>query len=279
MRIGSDPHAVAATAPARTNGTRAASGHGRCAARQSRGARLYQEDSFGLLECGALNAGDPAITLLVLADGMGGHAGGDTASSLAVNTAIAAFAAATGPTAGRLRQALDAANGAIAAAVRRDPRLAGIGCTFVGVAITAAGVEWISVGDSPLWLFHAGQLQRLNADHSMVPVFAALVAEGAMSEADARSDSKRHILRSALTGDEIKLIDTAPGPLPLAAPDRLLLASDGLLSLGEARIAAILVEHLARDPEAPTQALIAAVDTNGAPNQDNTTILLFAPEG
>ncbi|MCC6202561.1 MAG: serine/threonine-protein phosphatase [Gammaproteobacteria bacterium] len=246
---------------------------GRVAAGQSRGARDDQEDIYGLLAADDAAAGMP---LLVLADGMGGHAGGTTASNVAVQAAVDAWRNSTGTTLERLHQVLAAANAAIAGAIARDERLAGSGATFVTVAIGTNGAHWISVGDSPLWLVRDGWLQRLNADHSMVPVFAALVAEGAMSAADARTDPKRHILRSALTGGPIKLIDASA--VPLRAGDRLLLASDGLLSLGEDRIAAILDGPAAVTAELAVPALLQAIEQCAAPNQDNTTILLFAPE-
>jgi protein phosphatase len=245
------------------------------AARQARGARPYQEDSYGQRE---LDAGGARYTLLVLADGMGGHIGGATASRVAVAAALATFVEATGTDTDRLRQALAAANGAIADAIQSDARLAGSGSTFVAVAIGATGLAWISVGDSPLWLVRDGRLRRLNADHSMVPVFAALVAEGAMTAAEAQADSKRHILRSALTGDPIKLIDASSEPLPLGPSDQVLLASDGILTLGEDRIAAILGGGGGQDAPAAAAALLAAVEAKGVPNQDNTTILLYPME-
>lgn len=249
---------------------------GQVAARQSRGARPYQEDNYGARSF--VDAGGAQSTLLVLADGMGGHIGGATASRVAVDAALAAFSRTAGTNIDRLQQALAAANNAIAEAIRQDERLAGSGSTLVGVTIGPAGITWVSVGDSPLWLARNGLLRRLNADHSMAPVFAALVAEGVMTEAEAQADSKRHILRSALTGDSIKLIDVSPEPLPLCAADQVLLASDGILSLGEDRIAAILGAGPAKTADTAAAALLAAVDARAVPSQDNTTILLFTAE-
>jgi protein phosphatase len=181
----------------------------RFASHQSRGERQYQHDSAGALHGRPSGAADGAA-VFALADGVGSDTLGGVASRLAVDTVLTRYPAATGSTAMRLRQCLDHANAAIAAVVAAGAERRGAGCTLVCAAISTDGLEWISVGDSPLWLYRDGQLRRLNADHSMAPVFATMVAEGMMTRAEARSDAKRHVLRSALTGEAIRLIDTPP---------------------------------------------------------------------
>ncbi len=240
----------------------------RFAARQIPGQRAYQEDDYGY---------DHECALLLVADGMGGHVGGATASSLLSKTFVEAYPQACGPIVDRLRDCLDAANKAIADAIAENPALDSMGSTLVAAVVSSEGLHWISVGDSPLWLFRKGTLKRLNADHSMAPFLADMVETGRMTAEEAAQDPSRHSLREAVMGDDIQLIDESPQPVAVERGDRLVLASDGLLTLSEQEIAAIL----AKTQDAPladsADALIQAVEAAAHPQQDNTTVLLYAP--
>ena len=247
---------------------------GRFAAQQIDGERPYQEDNYGLIE----PQGNDRSEVLVLADGMGGHVSGATASRTIVLTFVKTYPEIEGPVPDRLRTCLEEeANQALAAAIAENPALKGMGSTVVAAVISPHGLEWISVGDSPLWLFREGELRRLNADHSMAPVLADLVAAGRMTEEEAATDSQRHALRSAVMGDDIHLVDESSQPVEVRQSDRVLLASDGLMTLADEQIADILQAM----PEAPlaevVAALIQAVEDVGHPHQDNTTILLYTP--
>ena len=247
---------------------------GRFAAQQIPGGREYQEDDYGLIE-----RGDPDIDeVLLLADGMGGHVSGDTASRMVVKTFAETYHDTEGPIPDRLRACLTAANDALAEATDENPELQGMGSTVVATVISQHGLDWISVGDSPLWLFRDGKLHRLNADHSMAPVLANLVEAGRMTEEEAATDPKRNALRSAVMGDEIHLIDVSSQPVAIRKSDRLLLASDGLMTLEDEDIARILKDKPDAPLEEVTEALIQAVEKVGRPNQDNTTVLLYTPE-
>ncbi len=252
---------------------------GRCAAGQIRGKRSCQEDDYGFVDARALGTDRNEHSLLLVADGMGGHAGGATASGLLRKTFVEAYPRASGPIVHRLQGCLQSANAAMADAVDQNPELAGMGSTLVAAVVSAGGLNWISVGDSPLWLFRKGALERLNADHSMAPVLADLVSTGRMTEEDAARDPARHSLRSAVTGEDIHLVDISPQPVPVENGDRLLLASDGLMTLGDREIAGILEETQDASLEDSTAALIQAVEAAGNPRQDNTTLLLYAPAG
>ena len=254
------------------------SSDGRFAARQSQGRRDYQEDDYGLLDGREPDAGGDEHAMLVVADGMGGHVGGDAASSIVVKTFIDIYQQATGPSVDRLRACLTEANTAIAAAIGERPELDGMGSTLLAAVITQQGLDWISVGDSPLWLFRDGQLTRLNADHSMAPVLADMVATGRLTEEEAAADSRQHALRSAVTGEEITLVDTSSQPLALTRGDRVLLASDGLMTLDDRQITDILQDTLTVPPDTAAAALIDAVEAADRPRQDNITVLLYHSE-
>ncbi len=250
---------------------------GRFAARQIPGKREYQEDDYGLLDGRDLGLDGSEHTMLLVADGMGGHVGGATASGLLSKTFVEAYPQAAGPIVDRLRECLEAANKAIADAIAENPELDSMGSTLVATVVSSEGLNWISVGDSPLWLFHEGKLERLNADHSMAPVLADLVATGRMTEEEAALDPRRHSLRSAVMGDDIHLIDVSSQPVAVEEGDRLLLASDGLMTLRDQEIAAILKKTQDASLEDSAEALIQAVEETEHPQQDNTTVLLYAP--
>ena len=251
---------------------------GRFAALQITGKRDYQEDSFGLLDERDLGLDDSEHAVLLVADGMGGHVGGAIASDLLCKTFVEVYPRFSGPIVDRLRACLDKANGAITAAVDENPALDSMGSTLVAAVVASEGLHWISVGDSPLWLFHEGQLERLNADHSMTPVLAELAAAGRMTAEDAARHPSQHSLRSVVMGDEMPLIDVSSQPVALEQGDRVVLASDGLLALDEQEIAEILKKTRDAPLEDSVAALIQAVEEAGHPYQDNVTVLLYAPQ-
>lgn len=253
--------------------------NGRLAVEQIPGDREYQEDDYGVIDGRALGFDGTEHTVLVLADGMGGHTGGKVASAIVIREFIESYQRKDGLVTDRLRESLDDANAGIAAAIQGDSTLDGMGSTLVAAVVTSKGLEWVSVGDSPLWLYRQGQLRRLNADHSMAPVLNDMVQTGLISPEDAQNDSKRHGLRSAVCGDRMKFIDVSSQPVALQVTDRVLIASDGILTLAEDEISACF--HDANENSAPAEVvskLLLAVQNAGLPGQDNTTIMVLKPE-
>jgi PPM family protein phosphatase len=219
---------------------------------QHQGARAYQEDSWALrtLADGAL--------LAVLADGMGGHAGGAVASRLAVGAFLMAMENGSS-----LANALDAANSAVGEASRRDAAFENMGTTLVAIVVSQDEVRWISVGDSPLYLAAGTRLERLNADHSMVPQIEALLARGIITPEEAARHPGRHTLREAVMGNPLTLVDE--GRRALHPGERLLVCSDGILTLDDAGIVRLAAGSV--------QALIDSVLAAREPGQDNVTVI------
>ncbi len=246
------------------------------AARQIQGARNYQEDDFGILDGRELAASSGDLAVLVLADGMGGHVGGATASKLVVQSVLDAYQEHDGLVTDRLRESLAVANEAIAAEIDSRPELDGMGCTLIAAVISTEGLEWISVGDSPMWLYRDGTMRRLNADHSMAPVFAQLVKSGRMTAEDAAADRGRNALRSALVGEEISLIDVSSQPVRLYSSDIIVLASDGIDTLGIDEVSEELSKAKEYGLDAVAEKILRRVDSAEKVNQDNTTVLLFS---
>lgn len=252
----------------------------------TQGARDYQEDTAAFWPNGEDPFANPVPrpdtawngSFAVLADGMGGHAGGALASRMACEHFIAAAAGLEADDLHeRLQAALDAANAAIAEKVSENPLLSGMGSTLVGAAFSNEGVEWISVGDSPLYLYRRGEVAVLNEDHSLAPELDRLVAAGRISEAEARRDPRRHMLRSAVTGDEIDMIDISQRPLPLEDGDYIVLASDGVETLDMSEMARIIQGYAVDGAKAVAHALIRAIESLREPHQDNATVLVVRP--
>lgn len=249
------------------------------AGRQSIGKRTDQEDAYAFSAIPA-QPGTATGLLLIVADGMGGHAAGNRASEIVVQMVATAFHRGGETMNDRFTRAVDAANDALAAAIDADPdHLDGMGTTLLVAAVTPRGLEWASVGDSPLYLFRKGALQRINADHSFRPVLHEMVVKGELTEAQAASSSLRNRLRSALIGGEIALLDLAPTPFPLLEGDIVVAASDGLQTLTDAALCEVLKQHAAADAATIAKELVQAVADAGAPKQDNTTVGVVKPCG
>jgi serine/threonine protein phosphatase PrpC len=237
----------------------------------AQGSRSRQEDDYGIFELPPeLEAGD---LLLVVADGMGGEQAGARASALAVRGFVDAYdlaSAATIPE--RLEQTLARVNQRMARDVASDPpRLNGMGCTLLAVVLAEEGLYWISVGDSPLWLWRRRRLRRLNQDHAYRSILAHRVSSGEISAVEAARHPDRNALISAITGAEPELVDVPRQVYPLKPGDQILLASDGVLTLDEREIADIL--NRSRAEGYPCQRLLAEVAERRNLHQDNVTVL------
>jgi protein phosphatase len=255
--------------------------HASCA---TKGARDYQEDTSAFWPPEETSGGtadaataDATRLVAVLADGMGGHAAGALASRMVCENFISAYAEMNGSRPERLLDALSSANEAIAEQVRANPILSGMGTTLVAAVFGEEGVEWVSVGDSPLLLFHRGEVLQLNWDHSLAPELDKLAELGCMTMEEAKADPRRHMLRSAVTGDDIDLVDFSKGPLALEQGDYVILASDGLQTLETAEIGRVVAAYAADGAAAVASALIRAVEALRDPHQDNTTVIAVRP--
>lgn len=165
-------------------------------------------------------------TLWAVADGMGGHAAGDVAARVAVDTLQERFDSGGGSSG--LVSAIRAANSAVFERARADAGLRGMGTTLTVVADVSAdggGDELVvaNVGDSRAYILQNHELSQLTADHSLVE---ELVRAGELTPREAAGHPQRHIVTRALGIDPDIEVDTwtlAPHP-----GDRFLVCSDGL---------------------------------------------------
>ncbi len=244
------------------------------------GARAYQEDSLlqDFVEDGARG-------YVVLADGMGGHAAGDVASGLAVQTVSRSLTQAIHDGEGfetniaaHLRAAVRRANRALAEESGCASGTARMGTTLVTAILCDARLYWTSVGDSPLYLWRDGRLKLLNEDHSMAPVIDRMVEQGELSPEAGRKHPDRNALTSVLSGTEVARIDLSADGFDLQPGDVLIVASDGLQFLESPEIEAILASFPPMAPSADIcDALLAALQQLDDPYQDNVSICVMQP--
>ncbi|MGE0485847.1 MAG: SUMF1/EgtB/PvdO family nonheme iron enzyme [Gammaproteobacteria bacterium] len=236
------------------------------------GARDYQEDAFLITRLGDSDS-EGAGSLVIVADGMGGHAAGNVASNMAVQTFNRHISKnfPNEDVSNALYEAVLQANGSITATVAETAALKGMGCTLVACVLEQDKLRWVSVGDSHLYLLRGGELSKRNADHSYGGFLDRMAAAGTPVEAEA--GFSRNMLMSALTGDDIAEIDCPAEALTLVSGDRVILSSDGLDTLASETI----VEICAGAPLAKqcVEALLQGVTDAAAPRQDNTTVIVI----
>ena len=239
---------------------------------QIAGARDYQEDAFLTTFLDDESSDSKSSALIVVADGMGGHAAGNIASNLVVSTFNKTFTGKFGkqdPPA-VLREALKNANDGLKESIEETPGLDGMGCTMVTAAITRGKIYWISVGDSHIYLLRDRELIKKNEDHSYGGYLDRMRAQGIDVEAEA--GLSRNMLMSAMTGEEIAEVDCPNQGFQLLPGDRLIIASDGLDTLETETI--LKTSAWSHTPKECVAGLLKAVDEAKRPRQDNTTIVV-----
>lgn len=243
------------------------------AARQYRGRRENQEDYYAFADATAPEEEPLSRILLVIGDGLGAHTGGSVASYLAVGSFIKSYHDNQLPPGWRLRVALEAANETLGLVSSRLPAVHNtMGTTLVALLVTPTTLQWISVGDSPLYLFREGSLMRINADHSLAPLLQERVDSGDLTAEEAADHPDRHTLQSALLGYPLTMVDAKPEPLALQKGDIIIAASDGLMTLNDKQMEELLNfgRHTTADKIA--DALIFAIRRINHDRQDNTTV-------
>ncbi|TQL40354.1 protein phosphatase [Homoserinimonas aerilata] len=207
--------------------------------------------------------------LFVVADGMGGHAGGDVASAIALKRIIEAdrpFASAHDAEFA-LQSALLSANGLLAETVFDHPELTGMGTTATALLRVGDHVAIAHIGDSRLYLYRGGTLEQVTVDHTFVQ---RLVDSGRITQEEAAVHPRRSVLMRVL-GDvdanpeiDTAVVETEPG-------DRWMLCSDGLSSyVSDDKIEAAL--RSVPSPKDAADRLVREALDQGAP--DNVTIVI-----
>lgn len=220
------------------------------------GGRDHNEDSYVIVE-----PPDPRVLaargrLVVVADGMGGALGGETASKLVVETISREYYAhGEGSAVEALRIAVERANATVHQHAAGRPDLRGMGSTVVAVALHQ-GLAWYAhVGDSRLYLMRQHQLYQLTTDHTRVN---KMVQDGFLTADQARVHPERNVLNRSMGPGPSVQVEVCPEPVHLEDGDRLLLCSDGLTdTTHESELAWFLDHH--PDPQQAAEALVGFV--------------------
>lgn len=228
--------------------------------------RQRNEDAMGYLEPSEPQVLDRKGTLFIVADGMGGHRGGEIASQLAVDTVLEAYYASTESDPARaLDFAFKKANGVIIEKSRTDVSLYGMGTTCTALVMRKDEGFYAHVGDSRAYLFRGGELTQLTEDHSLV---GEMVRSGILTDEDARRHPRRNVITRSIGTHEDLFVDLSAAPLRLIDGDVFVLCSDGLTSLvAQNELKAALASN---PPRKACEALVDLANEHGG--KDNVTV-------
>lgn len=229
--------------------------------------RENNEDSFYL---------DEKLGLLVVADGMGGHASGETASKLAVGVlcdyfqenrpVISDYNSSYSETTNKLNASINLANQAVLEAAQSSSELNGMGTTIAAVLLEGNQLSIAHIGDSRVYLVRSGHIEQLTDDHSIVQ---EQVRRELITKEEAAQSQMKNILTRALGIHEETKADL--GELTVFHGDILLLCSDGLYNMvSDERMLAIIA--CAGNADAACDDLINAANENGG--KDNISVVL-----
>lgn len=233
--------------------------------------RYAARSHVGLIRDGNEDSGYAGPRLLVVADGMGGQAAGELASSVVVQT-IAQLDVATTPQTPAdpvraLAERINEAHERLHTIITENPQLEGMGTTLTAFLFSENHVAFAHIGDSRAYRLRAGRLEQLTADHTWVQ---RLVDEGRISEEEAGHHPQRSLLMRALDGRG-QVADADLSGIDLQPGDRLMLCSDGLSSFVSFDTLESTLAGYA-DPHQAAEALIQLALRAGGP--DNVTCIV-----
>lgn len=233
--------------------------------------RGHNEDSYILNE---------DMKLFVVADGMGGHSGGEFASKLAVKTveevvqamsedpeatSIAGLSGDIGECGLRLKHAIQVASEKIFDQAIYDSTLRGMGTTTVALLFDEEAVYVANVGDSRAYLFRGGRLEQMTEDHSLV---GEQLRAGLINKKDVKNHKFKNVITRSVGFQEHVEIDLAERPLKVG--DRFLLCTDGLTNaVQDAEIKEIISKNSVQDA---AHKLVDLANARGG--DDNVTLIL-----
>jgi serine/threonine protein phosphatase PrpC len=228
------------------------------------------QSDLGLLRQGNEDSALISSNLIAVADGMGGHAGGEVASAIAINT-LANLIKVLESSEIDLESKddlfvgiIDQIDVAILQSAKDDPELSGMGTTLTALNISGSNVGLLHIGDSRCYRYRDKKLEQLSVDHT---VMQELLDQGRLTQSEVANHPQRSLLTQALMGDSG--ITPILINFQIKSKDRFLLCSDGLTNvLSDYEISKIIEAHKDKDI---ANALINEVRSKGAP--DNITVI------
>ena len=221
--------------------------------------KVFALSNLGLVREGNEDAGLASSKLVAVADGMGGHAGGEVASKIAI-----AALTAKEIDVDSLLTVTKEIDLAILDRSSAQPELAGMGTTLTALHLSEDAVGLLHVGDSRCYAFAGGKLNQLSIDHT---VMQELIDQGRITPDEAVNHPQRSLLTHALMGDSG--FEPAVQLYPVKLGDQFLLCSDGLTGvLSDFEIVKIIKKHSGQDL---VENLVSETRAKGAP--DNVTVI------
>jgi serine/threonine protein phosphatase PrpC len=225
---------------------------------------------------------DELNDLMVVADGMGGHAAGEVASRLTISALVALAlqipdwilrvdAGHAPEIERRAREAVQRVDSMLVERGRQDALLHGMGSTLTAARSYGRELLIVHVGDSRAYLLRAGQLQRLTRDHTYVQM---MVDAGHISPGDVAISNMRHMLTNVL-GGAVDEVDVDVDLLGLEDGDRLLLCSDGLTDCVDDETIGVTLQRALSSRDACDRLVQLALDDGG---RDNVTVVVASFE-
>ncbi len=228
-----------------------------------KGKRQHNEDSVFVPE-------HSEVALAVVADGMGGHKAGDTASAMAVEVIVNEIKRGGASPEKLIERAVQAANAAVYAASRKNSECRGMGTTAVVAMPFMSYYVAANIGDSRIYHFHDGVVTQVSRDHSYVQ---QLVDAGYITRAQAAVHPRRNVITKAIGTSDEENADIFRKEWQIG--DMLLLCSDGLTSgLEDGDIARILSEE--KDLKEACERLVSEALYGGS--TDNISVALILNE-
>jgi len=228
--------------------------------------RMNNEDSIGRYQPDDSQELAARGTIFVVADGMGGHRGGEIASELAVETVISLYyASEESEPIQILGKCFAEANRRILEKSTNDVELFGMGTTCTAMVVRGGEAFFAHVGDSRAYVLRNGDLLQLSEDHSLV---GEMVRSGILSNEDAQKHPKRNVITRSLGTHEDLSPDFPSTPYTLSDGDVFVLCSDGLTSMvTDEEVRGIVSAH---DPKEACHELIDLANANGG--KDNVSV-------
>lgn len=241
---------------------------------QHLGNRENQEDAFAFSDLGDRELVAIKGIMAVLADGMGGLSNGELASQAAVNQYLDEFNKKDGKesVSDFLKRVTVMANDAVCDLAYQDGREIELGTTVVAVLIFEGKMNWVSVGDSRIYLQRNGLLSQVSKDHVYANHLKEQVYKGTLSGEEAAEHPERNFLTSYLGIPELVEVNYNDKAISIEPGDRVLLCSDGLFdTLSEDEISSVLEENNIDY----AQELVRRALAKNNPHQDNVTVIVL----
>ena len=237
--------------------------------------RTVDEDSILVADLSfGVNSKSSNFHLLVVADGMGGHAKGEEASKIAlsaISRSVISELVNDTPFTKLLEQGIQNANQDILDYTARHPESSGMGTTSVCAIVEGNAVHLANVGDSRAYVISDDEIRRVTKDHSFVQ---SLVDQGEITEAESREHPQKNVITKAVgIGTSIE-VDTMR--LTLDSDESLLLCCDGVIAhLPDDDIHKIIRDS--PDPQTACQEIVDMANERGG--SDNISLIILSPEG